>query len=212
MSNRPAIALFAKAPVEGRVKTRLAAGIGDAAACRIYRELGRRVYGELAALFGAELIVFAPEGDDAAALRGWLGDDIRIKTQRGADLGARMENATTLLFDGGAACVLIVGCDGPEFRAAHAREAIAALATHDAVFAPTHDGGYILAGLSRPRPQLFSGLAWGGADVLADTLRIAEREGITVRLLETQRDLDVAADLEHFPDLRAMAHGDTPAP
>ncbi|MBV8282009.1 MAG: DUF2064 domain-containing protein, partial [Candidatus Eremiobacteraeota bacterium] len=72
--------------------------------------------------------------------------------------------------------------------------AAAALQTHDAVLQPSRDGGYVLIGLTRPQPDLFDAIAWGGPSVLAQTLQRASSLHLTLRLLRELPDLDNAED------------------
>lgn len=196
---RAVAALFAKAPTPGEVKTRLARAIGDDAACRLYRALGRRTARVLAES-GVEVRVFFTPPDAAREVAEWLGGDIPAHPQRGEALGERMANAAAELSSLGADRIVIVGCDGPELTAPSVREAVAALDDADLAFIPTHDGGYILVALRRPTPWLFEDMAYGHDRVLVRTLARASTLGLTVVVLPVQRDLDTVEDLAYFPE------------
>lgn len=129
---------------------------------------------------------------------------LTVQAQRGPDLGARMHNALSDALHGVGRAVLI-GTDCPELDAAYLDAAFDALDGHDAVLGPAADGGYVLIGLRRPAPTLFTRIAWGTGTVLAETRAGLRAAGLSWRELPTLRDLDEIADLDHFPALAALA-------
>lgn len=184
------VVIFAKAPVRGTVKTRLARDIGDGAALALYL---RMLHGVVARLSGGEwrlrLAVTPDESvaDDAL----WpLGVD-RV-AQGGGDLGARM-----LRFLAGArqgAPVIVVGSDIPGLGAGQVARAFAALQEKPLVFGPAEDGGFYLVGAAeRPPAGLFSGVTWSTGSVLADT--VANCPAGAVALIDPLADLDDLASL-----------------
>src|SRR5262249_9880830 len=99
-----------------------------------------------------------------------------------------------LVEHGGA--VVVIGADAPHLPAARLDEAAHALREGaDLVLGPADDGGYYLIGLARPVPELFSGISWGSADVLAATRARAASLGLRTRLLPGGFDVDEPADL-----------------
>ena len=82
--------------------------------------------------------------------------------------------------------------------ASHIEQAFAALCSRDLVLGPATDGGYYLVGLSRLEPALFAGVPWGTDGVLAKTLEIAARKGLSLQQLEPLSDVDRPEDLKHF--------------
>ncbi|NNL30463.1 MAG: DUF2064 domain-containing protein, partial [Gemmatimonadetes bacterium] len=190
------VGVFAKAPVPGRVKTRLAADVGDLAAVEIYRTLGRMT---VDALRGGDyrLVVFGTPADSASltSIAHWLGpEDIEVHPQPDGDLGHRMARAVEHALDD-AQAVVIVGTDIPGIDEETVDEAFRLLRDHDVVVGPATDGGYYLVGLTRPRPELFAGIEWSTPRVLPQTLeRIAARR-LTVALLTAKSDVDTADDL-----------------
>ena len=190
------VGVFAKAPVEGRVKTRLAADVGDARAVEIYRAMGRST---LDALRGGSyrLIVFGTpaDPDSLTSIADWLSrDGIEVKAQSGGDLGRRMANAAEDVL-AEAKAVVIVGTDIPGIDEATVTEAFRRLRDHDVVIGPATDGGYYLVGLSCPRPELFEGIEWSTSRVLAQTLDRITSHGLSVALLEEKSDVDTVDDL-----------------
>lgn len=188
------VAVFAKAPVPGEVKTRLAPLLGTEGAAHLHAALVRRTLGVAAESgIGRVELWCTPDASHPlfAACAAEFGAALRV--QRGADLGQRMRAAFDAALGENAALVLI-GCDCPALDAAMLREAAAALARHDAVIAPAEDGGYVLVGLSRPHPGIFAGVEWGGSSVMADTRARLERAGARWKELETLWDIDRPED------------------
>ncbi len=189
---RPArhLVVFLRAPRLGRVKSRLAAGIGALAALRFHRDAGVRLLRDLARdpRWRTELWV-TPDRDRQAR---WPVR-LRCRGQGRGDLGRRMARVFARLPPGPA---VIVGSDIPAITRAHIAAAFRALGRSEAVFGPAEDGGYWLVGLRR-RPRvphgLFAGVRWSSPHALADTLRGLPR-GMTVALVETLMDVDDAED------------------
>ncbi len=117
--------------------------------------------------------------------------------QRGADLGARLQNAFQLLLRGHTGAV-IIGTDSPLFPPRILRLAFDELRVCDAVLGPCPDGGYYLIGLRRCYANLFRGVRWGTASTLRDTLENLLPAGLSSSILEPYPDVDVPADLRRL--------------
>jgi hypothetical protein len=189
------LVVFVKEPRAGRVKTRLAAALGDEAAAAVYRTIAEGVVaGTLPEAGEYERLVFYDPPDAGERMRSWLPAG-RLRKQAAGDVGARMADAFARCFARGARRVAIVGSDAPAVGRAEAREAFAALGAHDVVLGPAHDGGYWLVGLRAPQPALFEGVAWSTPSVLAETLARAAARGLSVARLDPRRDVDTIEDL-----------------
>lgn len=212
---RTRLIVFARRPVLGRVKTRLAMTLGAPRALQVYRRLLATTIA-LAEASGAERMelrvaddwmiangdepVFPMVGEmDVAdalpvtlAARGWI-----VASQHGADLGERMRDALERALEAGERPVL-VGSDCPALQPADLVAAFAALDRADAVFSPTEDGGYALVGVARPLPTLFESIPWGTAQVAALTRVRAAQAGARVEWLRPVWDVDVEADLRRW--------------
>lgn len=184
--------VFARVPVLGQVKSRLAAEIGAPAALAAYREL---LDVTRAAAMGAGVPGTAWLAGPEAAVAAWEWPELAVRAQPPGDLGQRMAAAFAAAFAAGAGRVVVIGTDCPGLRAGHLTRAFALLTDHDVVLGPAADGGYYLLGLRQPQPVLFQHKAWSTASVLADTLADARRLGLRVARLPTLRDVDTAADL-----------------
>ncbi|MFT3957152.1 MAG: TIGR04282 family arsenosugar biosynthesis glycosyltransferase [Piscinibacter sp.] len=195
---RCAVIVMAKAPVPGLAKTRLIPALGaDGAAALASRMLAHAVGEALAAGIGPVTLCGAP---DAAhpAFAALAGDPrLRLQAQGEGDLGARMRRA----FERALAVhphAVLIGTDAPALDAAVLRAAAAALTTHDAVFAPAHDGGYALIGLRHAEPRLFEAMPWSTAQVMALTRERLRDDGLRWHELAALHDIDEPADLVHL--------------
>jgi rSAM/selenodomain-associated transferase 1 len=191
---RRAVLVFVRAPEAGRVKTRLAAGIGAEAALRVYRRLAEHAVREALAT-GAEVRVHFTPADRGGEVRVWLGDEVRYFPQAEGDLGERMEAAFDAAFADGAERAVIIGSDLPDLSAELLREAFALLDSRMAVLGPARDGGYYLLGMRAMVPGVFHGVPWSTDAVLARTLERMRDAGAEPALLATLADVDEAADL-----------------
>ena len=163
------VAVFAKAPVAGEVKTRLLPVLGAEEAARLHSQLVRRALATaVASQVGPVELWCAP--DDAHPFFAACAEEfgVRLFVQDGADLGERMRHAFDAAFASGSALV-IIGSDCPALEREHLVAAATALQSHDAVLVPAEDGGYVLIALAQPVPGLFDGIAWGTAEVLDAT-------------------------------------------
>ena len=98
---------------------------------------------------------------------------------------------------------LIIGTDCPALATDHLREAAQALRDgHDAVVIPAEDGGYVLIGLRRPAPALFSDMIWSTSEVMEETRRRIAALGLAWQELPPLWDVDRPQDL---PRLRMLA-------
>lgn len=187
-----AVLLFAKAPRPGRVKTRLAAEIGAAAAVEAYRRIGRRVADAVGAAFA--LTVWYDPPDAREEMQDWLGER-EFLPQCTGDLGRRMHAASEHHFARGDTPVVLIGADCPGVTAETIRAAERVLETADVTVGPSQDGGYYLLGLRRPEPGLFAGIPWSTPRVLGITEKYCRERELSIGRLPVLRDLDTAEDL-----------------
>lgn len=191
--------VLAKAPVPGYAKTRLAKALGDEGAARIAsRLLAHTLQSALAAAVGPIQLCCAPDTTHPQFMLARQHPGISLCSQGEGDLGERMERAVAR---GLAAhrTVLLIGTDAPGLHGGVLRRAAAALHRHDAVAAPASDGGYVLIGLSRPAPGLFTEVAWSTAEVMAQTRARAAMLGLSLCELPPLHDVDEPEDLVHVP-------------
>lgn len=192
--HRCSLIIFARVPEAGRVKTRLAAGIGEAPALSAYVSLANLVIGAVRQSARYSITVaYAPE-NGGRAMREWLGTSVTLAPQDGGDLGARMAAAIDDALRAGAERVVIIGTDCPDISATVVEDAFERLETADVVLGPASDGGYYLVGMSRLHAPLFENVPWSTPDTLRITLEHARMLDLSVALLDVQRDIDTADD------------------
>ena len=192
----PMVALFTRVPVAGRVKTRLASVVGDAAALEVQRSLlDRTIRVVIGSKLDAELWI---DGD----LLGLPVHPFVVRHQRGGDLGERMLDVFTDVYARNRAAILI-GSDCPVIDAAYLNSAAAALADGaDVVIGPVEDGGYVLIGMARPQPELLIGMKWSAPSVSAETLRRAAIAELRTVVLNELWDIDDATGLRRWQTLQ----------
>lgn len=195
------ILVFARAPVPGRVKTRLIPALGAEGAARLHRELVRHTLHEAVAAGAGRVelwIADAGHGDELAALAAEAG--VVVRHQRGDDLGERMAVALADAIERGGPA-LVVGSDCPWLDAAVLSTVVAELVSRDAILGPALDGGYVLLGLHRVERSLFEDIPWGTERVLALTRERLAALGWNWTELEPRSDIDRPEDL---PRLHAL--------
>lgn len=184
------LVVFAREPVPGRVKTRLAATLGARVACELYRAFLEDVAraGRLATV---ERRVWCVAGGES----NWAPPGYAPRRQGTGDLGSRLEAAFEAAFAEGAGPMVAVGSDAPTLSPGRIDLAFEALARAPVVLGPALDGGYYLVGLSSPFPEAFRGIPWSTDRVLEATLAACRRGAREARLLEPLGDVDGEEDL-----------------
>jgi rSAM/selenodomain-associated transferase 1 len=190
---RRALAVIAKEPVAGQVKTRLATEFGDHGAAALAAAMLADTIAVVRRVAAEPWLCFAPAGAGERMAR--LAPGFRLLPQSGGDLGDRLAACVAGLFAAGATRALIVGADTPHIPAERYEAAFDLLDDVDVVLGPAEDGGYYLVAATVPDPELFVGVPMGTSGVLRATLERAARRRRAVGLLATMRDLDRPADL-----------------
>jgi rSAM/selenodomain-associated transferase 1 len=198
---KPTILIFLKAPERGKVKTRLAAGIGPDAALVAYRRLVERQLAAVPEGWPVE-IQFTPARAEAE-MRTWLGEGIgrTFSPQCEGGLGERLEHAVKEAFRAGVQGVLLIGGDCAELGAAEFELAAIALLTNEAVIGPSRDGGYYLLGLAADRREVFADIAWSTGVVAEQTRERLRRSNMKWIELAELRDVDTMTDWEQVKAL-----------
>lgn len=201
----------AKQPAPGATKTRLSPPLSAAQSAGLYEcflrdtlDLIRRTPG-----VGRGLAYLPVE---ARAYFHRLAPDFELVAQQGGSLGERLHNLFRFHFGCGSRRVVIVDSDSPTLPVEYLAAAFSALESHDVVLGPCEDGGYYLIGLQRPAPRLLLEVEMSTPRVLADTLRLADEEGLGVNLLPAWYDVDDLAGLERLQsELMGAPPGTAPA-
>jgi rSAM/selenodomain-associated transferase 1 len=191
---RRVLALFAKAPVAGAVKTRLVPELGAERAAAFYEAMLLDVLEQHAGASDCELALWFTPDESADWFAKHAPPRYRLLQQRGRDLAERMR----ALFQSHAAegfdRIVLRGTDSPTLPAARVAQAFAALEHAPLVLCPDRDGGYNLIGQSAPHDSLFE-LELSRASVLAATLTRARELGLRAELLPAHHDVDTWADV-----------------
>lgn len=199
---------FARAPVPGRVKTRMQPALSPGEACALHEQL---VLWTTRSLLQAQLgavELWTAGGGDHALFQQCLSEGVRrLCVQQGVDLGERMQHALTAGLQK-AGRVVLVGSDCPWIDSAYLALAVQALERHDIVLGPALDGGFVLIAVRCAlRRSVFDGVSWGTGTVLEETLARAAEAGFSTELLPPLQDIDRPDDLAAWRALRAAASG-----
>jgi len=196
MSNsKNLLLIFTRNPELGKVKTRLAKGVGAAAALTIYKRLLKHTHKEVQSLSATKRVGYSNRIGEKDL---WEDSLFEKFVQKGDDLGIRMETAFNEGFSEGFQKIIIIGSDLYDLRTTHLEEAFKALDTQEAVIGPALDGGYYLLGLRKPIPAIFRNKVWGTETVLEDTKN--DLKNTSVYYLESLNDIDHAEDLAIYPE------------
>jgi rSAM/selenodomain-associated transferase 1 len=195
--------VFARLPEPGKVKTRLAAEVGDARALAVYEAMLREVLGTIGASTPeTEIEMLWPPTPAAsgALLRRAFGQHATAM-QTGATLGDRLSMAfSERFFFHRTEKIVAIGVDDPLLPRELLDHAFALLDSCEYVVGPAEDGGYYLIGCRALsfEPEVFRGIAWGTPAVLAETIRKIAATGRTCAVLPQRSDIDTAEDLERY--------------
>lgn len=187
---RDALIIFIKNPVPGKVKTRLAATMGNEGALRVYKALLERVRLVAEPLPVAKYLFysdFVEQNDE------WPNARFIKKLQHNGDLGERMGMAFEQVLQRHQRAV-IVGSDVPGITAGILLDAFEQLADHDFAIGGTDDGGYYLLGMSNYEPAVFTGIEWSTPIVFSQTMEAMARLGKSCALLPVLPDIDYEED------------------
>jgi rSAM/selenodomain-associated transferase 1 len=200
--NTIAVAIMAKAPRPGAVKTRLCPPLLPAEAAALYRCFLLDKIAAVKTLVGARPVVaFTP--DDARAEFAALAPDFTLVPQRGPDLGARLRATLAGLLTAGYPGAIAVDSDTPTLPRGFLQEAVDCLSRPgpDVVLGPTEDGGYYLIGVRAAHRVLFDGVPWSTSAVLEVTLRQAAAAGLQTVCMPAWFDVDTPDDLRRLQNV-----------
>ncbi len=209
---RIALAVVAKVPGLGPVKTRLAPRLDEAGRRELARAFLEDKIAQARSIEGCDVVVAftPPEGRDT--LERLAGDGATLLDQRDGDLGARLAGVVEDLCERGYEGVILIDGDTPNLPSDRLREAVNALsAGRELVLGPAWDGGYYLLGVRRPRARLFERIDWSTSRVFSQTYDRALEAGLTPYVLAAWYDVDEPRDLErlerHLADAGPHAPG-----
>jgi len=196
-ASRCAMAIMAKAPRAGKVKTRLAPPLTLEQSAALNICFLKDTAEGLAELAGADgMVCYTPVGDEAA-FDGLLPEEFALIAQRGEKFGERLLAAAEDILACGYGSVCLIDSDSPTVPKAAFEQAVTELAHAGdrVVLGPSHDGGYYLIGLKRAHAAVFERITWSTASVCEETMERAREAGLEVVLLPLWYDVDDGATL-----------------
>jgi rSAM/selenodomain-associated transferase 1 len=198
-----ALAVMTKAPLAGRVKTRLVPPLTSTEAA----ELNKCFLSDTAAAIRSVttkkdargIAVYTPIGAESAYLD-ILPPEFSLLPQRGDAFGRRLYFAAVDLFKCGFESVCLIDSDSPTIPAENFAQAVRLLRSpgERIVLGPCDDGGYYLIGLKKPHRKVFSRIDWSTDRVLAQTKQRAHEIGLDMKLLPTGYDVDDGVSLQRL--------------
>lgn len=196
------ILLFAKAPEEGKVNTRLIPDIGVQAATRLQHDL---IHQRLLMLTNADLcavhLMCSPDTQHQCFVQCKQHYPVTLIAQSAGDIGMRMLNAVKAELIQFKYCI-VIGTDAPALDAKKIRQAIEELHTDtEVVFVPAEDGGYVMIGLRQPYDFLFRGIDWGTEEVMHQSIATLVKNNITYKALVSCWDIDRVEDYQRYLEL-----------
>jgi uncharacterized protein len=192
---KQALIIFARNPVRGKVKTRLAATMGDNKALSIYQSLLEHTV-QITQQLPCDRYVFYADGISKNDV--WPDHLYLKKNQEGNDLGQRMLHAFDTLFQLGYQKIIIIGTDCFELSSSILLDAFTALDEKEVVIGPSEDGGYYLLGMRQFFPFLFQEKAWSTDSVCSSTIQQLEIQKISYDLLPILNDIDTEDDWKQY--------------
>jgi len=192
---RCALAVMAKAPKAGQVKTRLSPPLDSQQAAALNIAFLRDTIAclkEVEAAAEAKAVVsYTPIGEEAN-FAGVVSDDVPLIPQRGEGFGERLQCTTADLFAAGFRAVCLIDSDSPTVPVGAYVEAVGRLLANEdcTVLGPSDDGGYYLIGVNASHPRLFEGIDWSTAMVAEQTRQRALEIDLPVHSLPTWFDVD----------------------
>lgn len=192
---KQALIIFARNPVRGKVKTRLAATMGDDKALSIYQSLLEHTV-QITQQLPCDRYVFY--ADSISKNDVWPDDLYLKKNQEGKDLGQRMLHAFDTLFQQGYQRIIIIGTDCFELSSSILLDAFNALDEIEVVIGPSADGGYYLLGMRQFFPFLFEEKAWSTDTVYSSTVQQLAIQNIRYDTLPILNDIDTEDDWKQY--------------
>jgi rSAM/selenodomain-associated transferase 1 len=195
-----AIIVFVRFPVEGKVKTRLANETDDEYATSFYKTCAEHTFNELLKVKenGTEIFLFCSEENEIHKVKRWTEDKFKYQFQQGDNLGLRMLNAFSFVFNKGYEKVIIVGTDAPDLSLSIIQNAIIFLNDYSCVIGPANDGGYYLLGFRKNVTDVFNGIEWSTETVFENTIEKLKYSKTDFFVMDELIDIDTKEDLSNW--------------
>jgi len=191
------LGIFAKYWEPGRVKTRLAAAIGDEAASSLHRRFVLTLLSRFEGVGHRRVLAYTPP-ERRAEFESLVADSWHLATQADGDLGQRMQHYFADAFRCGANRVVLIGSDSPNLPIDFVNDAFQQLDTSPVVLGPADDGGYYLVGAAGGVPPIFRGVQWSSSQVWSQTVRLLRDVGCPYGALPAWYDVDDLPGLQRM--------------
>ena len=188
------LGLFAKFWEPGRVKTRLAATLGNQLACELYEIFLFHLLDSIAPVSDHTTVVFSPPNREAD-FRTAIASNWMLEPQSEGDLGDRMRSFFAGQFSNDASAqrktkVVVIGADCPQLSVTEIQTAFDELDKNDVVIGPSTDGGYYLLGMQGGLAEVFDDIDWSTSKVLPQTTQRLDQQNKSFALLPAKTDVD----------------------
>ena len=191
------VLVFTRNPELGKVKTRLAATIGEKNALEVYVYLLTHTKNCISQVNATKRVLYS----EAITLHDiWDNTTFEKDIQQGTDLGMRMQHAFEKGFEDGFNKIVIVGSDLPTLDSKDIEDAFLLLDTNEVVIGPAEDGGYYLLGLKSIPNGIFENKNWGTNSVLSATLNNLSH--IQTAFIKMKNDIDTIEDIKNIPEFQ----------
>jgi hypothetical protein len=198
--NQPdcAIAVMAKQPEPGNVKTRLCPPLTPVQAADLYEAFFLDTVSLITGIKHTDAFVAYDPDTALNFFSRILPATVKCISQGRGDLGNRLSGVSSIVFSHGYRKVIMLASDAPHLKQDCIQMAFKGLDDTDVVLGPCNDGGYYLIGLRYPSPEVFEGIPWSTSRVLDLTIQRAREAGKTCELLPPCYDIDTWQDVERL--------------
>lgn len=206
----PGIFIMMKYPELGKVKSRLAKSIGEEAATNLYRAFIQDTLSTVQSLDIPHHIAMYPL-ESQEKFSKWLGSSFEFFPQQGANLGERLQNGFTKMFEKGYHQVIALASDCPDLPIEILQSAVSQLQSDKVVIGPAPDGGYYLIGFSSDLfiPDAFVDVAWSTESVFQETMSRIESITDQIHVLPEWQDIDTKSQLQKFYETHQLEPSNT---
>lgn len=196
------ILLYAKAPIENKVNSRLIPDIGVQAATRLQHDL---IHDRLSMLSVANLcdvrLMCALDMRHECFLQCAKQYPVTLFEQAGNDLGERIFNGISQALEVYKYCI-VIGTDAPSLDSETIRQVIEKLHSgSEVVVVPAEDGGYVLIAMREAHEFLFQEINWGSTEVMQQTVDSLRENNISFEALASCWDVDRLDDYQRYLNL-----------
>ena len=197
------VLLFAKAPVEGKVNTRLIPDIGVQAATELQHDL---IHDRLSMLSGTSLcdvrLMCSPDHESEYFVSCGKRYPITLFSQKGENLGERMYCGISDALQKYDYCI-VIGTDAPTLGIDLIGLVMQKLhAGKEVVIVPAEDGGYVLIAMRQAYDFLFDDIHWGSEVVMKQTRDKLNEKGVLFEELASCWDIDRLEDYQRYLELK----------